>query len=135
MRATWDKDEGAVARGIDQVHRENTSILQYNNENALSCVITLAYYNAVNEYTVVREMPSGKGFADLIFLPKRHSDKPAMVIELKYDESAKHAIDQIKKRQYPEALKDYRGSLLLVGINYDRESKEHSCVIEEWKCS
>lgn len=133
LKATWDKDADTVARGIDRVHMENTSILQYNNENALSCVIALAYYNAVNEYTVVREMPSGKGYADLVFLPRKYSAKPAMVIELKYDESAEHAINQIKNRRYPEALKNYEGKLLLVGVSYDKESKEHSCVIEEWK--
>lgn len=73
LRATWNKDTHAVAEGIDKVHRENTSILQYNNENTLSCVITLAYYNAVNEYTLVREMPTGKGYADIVFLPRRYS--------------------------------------------------------------
>lgn len=132
LKATWNKDAVAVAKGIDNVHMENISILQYNNENALSCVVTLAYYNAVNEYTIVREMPAGKGYADLIFLPKKHSRKPAIVVELKYDGTAEYAIGQIKRKQYPEALKDYQGNLLLVGINYDRESKEHSCVIKEW---
>ncbi len=131
LKATWDKDEELVAEYIDKVHRENTSILQYNNENALSCVVTLAYYNAVNEYTLIREMPSGKGYADLVFLPRKYSAKPAMVVELKYGKSAQSAIEQIKERQYPEALKDYRGKLLLVGISYDKD-KRHSCLIEEW---
>lgn len=133
LKATWNKDADAVARGIDKVHRENTSILQYNNENALSCVITLAYYHAVNEYTLIREMPSGKGYADIVFLPKKHSAKPAIVVELKYVKSAEQAVGQIKKKQYPEALKSYQGNLLLVGVSYSKESKEHSCVIEEWE--
>lgn len=132
LKATWNKDVDAVASGIDRVHMGNASILQYNNENALSCVIALAYYNAVNEYTMIREMPSGKGYADIVFLPRRYSNKPAMVAELKYDQSAQSAIRQIKEKKYPEALKDYQGNLLLVGINYNKESKEHSCVIEEW---
>lgn len=131
LKATWDKDAKLVAESIDKVHRENTSILQYNNENALSCVIALAYYSAVNEYTLIREMPSGKGYADIVFLPRKFSGKPAMVIELKYDKTAESAVAQIKARRYPEALKDYRGNMLLVGIRYDTGSKKHSCVIEE----
>lgn len=131
LKATWDKNADLVAEYIDKVHRENTSILQYNNENALSCVITLAYYNAVNEYTLVREMPSGKGYADMVFLPRRYSTRPALIIELKYDQSAESAIEQIRERQYPDALRDYHGNLLLVGISYDRQSKQHCCIIEE----
>lgn len=132
LKATWDKDANLVAECIDKVHRENTSILQYNNENALSCVVTLAYYNAVNDYTLIRELPSGMGYADIVFLPRKHSVKPAMVVELKYDKSAESAIEQIKERRYPEALKDYHGNLLLVGISYCKDNKKHSCIIEEW---
>ncbi len=133
LRATWEKDAEAVARGVEQVHMANTSILSYNNENALSCVITLAYYNAVNEYTLIREMPAGKGYADIVFLPRKSSDKPAMIVELKYDKTPESATRQIKERQYPEALKEYQGKVLLVGISYDKESKTHGCVIEEWE--
>lgn len=131
LLATWQMDCGAVAAGIDKVHMENTSILEYNDENALSCVISLAYYNAVNEYTLIRELPAGKGYADVVFLPRRCSDKPAMVVELKWNKSADGAIDQIRNRQYMKALEEYRGNLLLVGINYDKEKKEHQCSIEK----
>lgn len=131
--ATWNKDADAVAGSLDKVHMENTSILQYNDENSLSCVITLAYYNAVNEYILLRELPTGKGYADIVFLPRKHSGKPAMVIELKYDKSAESAIGQIREKKYPETLKEYRGRLLLVGINYRKEDKKHSCIIEEWE--
>lgn len=131
LHYTWNGDAEAVAKGINEVHMANTSILEYNDENALSCVITLAYYNAVNEYTLIREMPSGKGYADIVFLPRKYSDKPAMVVELKYNQSPEGAIAQIKERQYTKALEDYKGDLLLVGISYDKEKKEHSCVIEE----
>ena len=83
---------------------------------------------------IVREMPTGKGFADICMIPrKEHLDKPAVVIELKYDKNVDGAISQIKSRQYVEALKDYKGNLLLVGINYDKKTKEHQCVIEKWK--
>ena len=132
LSATWQNDEETVAEILDTVHSENTSILTYNDENSLSCVISLAYYNAMKEYTKIRELPTGKGFADIAYLPKKHSDKPAMVIELKYDKSAEGAIAQIKEKKYMESLKEYHGNLLLVGINYDKESKKHDCVIEKW---
>ena len=131
LQATWQMESDIVAAGIDKVHMENTSGLEYNDENSLSCVITLAYYNAINEYTLIREMPTGKGFADVIFLPRRHSDKPAMVVELKWNQSVEGALEQIKKKQYGKALQEYKGNLLLVGINYDKEKKEHQCKIEE----
>ena len=132
LESTWQKDSTAVAQKLDIVHMENTSILSYNDENALSCVITLAYFNARNDYTLIREFPTGNGYADVVFLPRRHSDKPAMVVELKYNKSPDSAIAQIKNKRYPKALEDYQGNLLLVGINYDKEKKAHSCIIEAW---
>jgi ribosomal protein S8 len=131
LKLTWAKEADEVAQYISEVHIQNTSILQYNDENSLSCVITLAYYYAVNDYTVIRELPSGLGFADIVYLPKKHSDKPAMIVELKYNKNAKAAIDQIKEKKYPKSLEAYKGNLLLVGINYDKETKEHSCIIED----
>lgn len=131
LTATLQKQEKTVAEIIDQVHMENTSILQYNDENSLSCVITLAYYNAMNDYVMIRELPTGKGFADIVFLPKRHSDKPALVVELKFEQSAEGAITQIKEKKYANALKGYRGNVLLVGINYSKDTKEHTCRIED----
>lgn len=135
LMATWDKDEQAVAEGVEIVHMSNASILEYNNENALGCVIALAYYYAVNEYTLIRELPSGKGYADMVFLPRKHSDKPAMIVELKYDHSAQSAIAQIKNRHYPKALENWDAGkpILLIGISYDRKTKEHTCCIEEVK--
>jgi hypothetical protein len=133
LKATINGEEQAVAEGIEAVHMANTSILNYNDENALSCVITLAYYNAINEYTLEREQPSGKGYADIIFRPRKFSDMPAMVVELKYGKSAEEAVAQIRDKQYVDSLKEYRGNILLVGINYDKETKKHTCVIEEWK--
>ncbi len=75
-------------------------------------------------------MPSGKGFADIIFLPKRHSDKPAMIVELKWNKSARGAIRQIKEKEYIQALEHYGGKILIVGINYSKKTKKHSCKIE-----
>jgi hypothetical protein len=86
----------------------------------------------MNDYTLVRELPAGLGYADIVFIPKRYSDKPAMIVELKYDKTAEGAIRQIKDKKYVDSLKDYRGKILLVGINYDEKSKKHTCVIEEY---
>ena len=133
LQATWNMDGTAVAKYIDQVHCENIPVLKYNDENSLRCVIALAYYNAINEYTRIQELPTGKGFADVVYIPRKHSDKPALVIELKYDKSAEGAIAQIKNRNYIEALKEYQGNLLLIGINYDRDTKVHQCLIEKYE--
>jgi hypothetical protein len=131
LKLTWGGNAAEVADYISYTHMENTSILKYNDENSLSCVITLAYYNAMNYYTIIREMPSGLGFADIVYIPKKGIDKPAMIVELKYQQTAQTAIDQIKEKHYSESLKNYHGKLLLVGINYDKETKKHTCVIEE----
>ena len=131
LEALWNMDEKAVAAGIDKAHRE-ISILQYNNKNALSCTINLAFYFAREYYTIIRELPTGKGFADICFIPRKiHLDKPAVIIELKWDKTAQGAIRQIKEKQYVDALDEYRGELLLVGINYDKGTKMHTCVIEQ----
>ena len=130
LEALWDMDADAVATGIEKAHEE-ISILQYNDENSLSCTIQLAFYFAREYYTMIREMPAGKGFADICMVPrKKHPDKPAVVIELKWDKSAGGAIEQIKEKQYGDALKEYQGKLLLVGINYNKMTKKHECVIE-----
>ena len=121
LEALWQMDAEKVAKGIEQAHKE-ISILTYNDENSLSCTVNLAFYFAREYYTVIRELPSGKGFADICFIPRKiHMDKPAVVIELKWDKSAEGAIGQIKDKQYIDALKDYHGNLLLVGINYGHQ--------------
>ncbi|MDR0928129.1 MAG: ATP-binding protein [Oscillospiraceae bacterium] len=130
LKALWRMDAAAVAAGIDRAH-EGVSILQYNDENALSYTIGLAFYAAMEYYTIIRELPTGKGYADVVYIPRRlYADKPAVVIELKVDKSAEGAIAQIKAKRYPAALSEYHGNLLLCGINYDRESKAHQCLVE-----
>jgi hypothetical protein len=132
LEALWQLNAEAVANGIDQANQE-ISILQYNDENALSCTISLAFYFAREYYIIIRELPTGKGFADLCFIPRRlYADKPAAVIELKWDKKAEGAISQIKNKGYVNALKDYHGDLLLAGINYDKKTKKHTCVIEKY---
>ena len=133
LQAIWQGREKQVAEGIRQAHFE-TSHIQYNDENALSYTISLALYAARNFYTFHRELSGGKGFADLVFIPrKRFMDKPALVVELKWDKDAAGAITQIREKEYCRSLEEYHGKLLLVGINYDKKTKEHSCKIEEYR--
>jgi hypothetical protein len=125
-------DEDEVAEQIDECHMQNTSILKYNDENSLASCITLAYYTARKEYTIIRELPAGYGFADMVFVPKQGVDKPAMIVELKWNKKAETAITQIKEQKYIKALEGYKGDVVLVGISYEKkgENKKHSCVIE-----
>ena len=132
LKATLECDAKTVASELDKAHMENASILTYNDENALSCVITIAYYAAKSDYTLIREFPTGKGFADIVFLPRRKVNKPALLVELKWNQSAAGALAQIKNREYTGALRDYTGQLLLVGINYDKSRKKHECIIEKY---
>lgn len=124
--------EDAVAKALENIHQEETSILSYNDEESLSCAISIAYYYAKNDYIIHRELASGKGFADLAFIPRQHLDRPAMVIELKYDKDADTAISQIHRKEYQGKVLEYTSNLLLVGINYDKDSKKHTCVIEKY---
>ena len=129
LQAVLDGDEEAVAKGVDEAHDENTSILSYNDENSLACVLSLAFYYAKNDYTFHRELPTGKGFADLVLMPRKSSDKPAILLELKKDQSAQTAIEQIHNKKYQGKVLQYDGRVILVGINYDPKLKKHDCKI------
>ena len=130
LQATWQQDAECVAEGIEMAHFE-TSHIQYNSETALSYTVSLAYYSARQYYTMIRELPTGRGFADIVFMPRpKYADKPALVIELKWNQTAETAIRQIKEKKYVKALEGYSGQVLLVGISYDKETRKHSCEIE-----
>lgn len=126
-------DADIVASCVDKVHEQNTSLLQYNDENSLACVLSLAFYTARSRYSIVRELPTGRGFADIVLVPHKNIDLPAVVLELKFNQDADTAIRQIQQKNYGDALKSYFGDIVLVGINYDRSTKKHSCVIENIK--
>ena len=135
LDAVWNRDEALVAKAVEEAHFES-SYLQYNDENALSYTISLAFYVARNYYTVIKELPAGKGRADIVYLPRsQHRDKPALLVELKWNKTAESAIAQIRDKCYPKALEDYKGNLLLVGISYDEKTKEHTCQIEPYTLS
>ncbi|MBO6207587.1 MAG: PD-(D/E)XK nuclease domain-containing protein [Lachnospiraceae bacterium] len=105
-------DEDAVAKALDESHIHVTSNRSYNNEDALQSAIYLAYIYALNKYTVIKEMTTGKGFADVVFIPYV-ADLPAMVIELKHNKCVESALDQIKEKKYSDSLRDYKGGLYL----------------------
>lgn len=136
LEATLDREETLVADYIEQIHMEYASAIQYHNENSLSSVLTIAYLSAMKYYfKPIRELPTGRGFSDFVFIPKEEYrvDYPALVVGLKWNKSAHTALQQIKDKKYPESLLQYTGNILLVGINYDKKSKAHECVIEEYK--
>jgi len=120
----------AVAGAIEEVRGTEYAPTFYNDEQALRYVIKFAYIAAVDQYLKVEELPSGKGIADVVYLPKPKSLLPALVIELKWDKPSEGAIAQIKAKNYPALLKDYGSEIVMAGISYDTKKKSHSCVIE-----
>lgn len=133
LQSTWKLDGNAVADGVSVIHDETASLLKYNNENSLTCTVLMAYYSAKAYYmNPIMEFPSGKGLADVVYLPKRNMALPALVVELKWNKSAEGAIAQIKKKKYASWIEQYTGEILLVGINYQKSGKRHECVIEKY---
>ena len=131
LESTWKLDGDAVAAAIEANHAETASVFSYHDENSLACAVLTAYYSAKAYYTnPISELPTGSGRADLVYLPKKNVDRPALVVELKWNKSADGAIRQIKDKKYTKWIESYTGDILLVGINYDRKTKKHSCIIE-----
>ena len=130
LQLTLAQNAEKVAEMLQEVHSDNCSVIQYNNENSLACVLSLAYYSAQDSYAVYRELQGGEGFADLVFVPRTGNHSPAMIVELKWNQTTGIALEQIKDRNYIRCLKDYHGKVLFVGVNYDKKSKKHACQFE-----
>ena len=133
LNAVLDYDTEAVSEMLEKIHNQYTSVIEYHDENSLSSVLTIAFLSTLDYYfKPVRELPTGRGFADFVYIPKPmyREDYPALVVELKWNKSAATALQQIKEKRYTESLRDYAGDILLVGINYDKKTKEHTCSIE-----
>ena len=132
LKATVNKDTETVEKILHDIHNSEIPILQYNDENSLSCVITLAYLSARDTYRVEREEKTGKGYADFTFHPRRKNDT-AFIVELKKDEVPEVAINQIREKEYIQKFKaENKGKeVLAVAICYDSKKKEHHCEIEE----
>lgn len=126
-------DGKSVSDQIEAMHNETASILKYHDENSLKCTILMAYFSAKAYYLPPNmELPSGKGFSDVVYLPRPGANYPALLIELKWNKSAQGAIAQIKEKKYADWIKEYTGNILLVGINYSEE-KGHECIIEQFE--
>ena len=124
LEATLDMDQETVAEEIEKIHTEYASAIQYNNENSLSSVLTIAYLSTLQYYfKPIREMPTGRGFADFVFVPKPEyaGDYPALLVELKWNQNAETALKQIREKKYPLSLEQYAGDILLIGISYDKK--------------
>ena len=136
LEATLELDAQAVAEKVEKIHKEYVSAIQYNNENSLSSVLTIAYLSTMQYYfKPVRELPTGRGFADFVYVPKPEykNDYPALIVELKWYQRAQTALQQIREKQYPASILDYTGDILLIGINYNKKTKSHECIIEEYQ--
>lgn len=135
LDATIRMDADTVARMIESAHFAETTTKNYNEEQALRHTVIMAYLTSIDHYMRFEELASGRGYSDILFLPRRTSSKPALLIELKWDKSADKAVSQIKERQYPEIMKkfDYEGRLILVGLNYSTKTGKHTCKIEGYK--
>ena len=134
MHAALDMEEDTLAELIEKVHAEYASVIKYNDENSLSSVLAIAFLGAMEYYfKPIRELPAGRGFADFVYIPKQQyaNDYPALLVELKWNQHADTAIMQIKEKKYPSSLQGFAKDILLVGINYDKKTKEHSCRIEK----
>jgi hypothetical protein len=133
LKDTLSMNTEAVASAIEKAHSAGISPLFYNDEQALRSIIRFAYISCADEFLRIEELPAGNGYADVVYLPKKGSELPIMVIELKYNQSAEGAIAQIKSKNYPQVLDGFGSEILLIGINYDKKSKKHSCCIEKYK--
>ena len=129
LQDTISGNEEAVAKAIDEIRQMNYAPTYYNDEQALRYVIKFSYIVCVDNYMKIKELPSGKGVADVVFIPRKATD-PTLVIELKWNKADTAAIAQIKDREYPTILKNRKGKIVLVGINYDEKTKVHTCKIE-----
>ena len=132
LNAIIDGDEVLAARIFQKIHMEESSMKYYNNEQALRAIIKLAMFTYRDHYIQMEELDCGVGYADIAYLPKKYENVPALVIELKYNDTAESAIQQIRDRSYFDILKDYGGEIVLVGISYEKTDvkKEHVCRIE-----
>lgn len=134
LKSTWEMDAYAVADGVANARKDIASILQYNDENSLACALYVAYFSARAYYAKpIRELPSGRGFVDVVYLPLKNVDCPAMVIELKWNKSVEGAIRQIKEKNYTDWVESYTGDILLVAVSYNKKKDAHECIFEKYR--
>ncbi len=128
LNATLERKDAEVAALIENLHDEKIPFFQYNDENSLACVVTVGYLSALDRYRITREDKAGKGYVDFLFEPLAQGDLP-VILELKYNHSAEHALQCIKDRNYIRRFRNHR-RVLLVGVNYSEVTKKHTCLTE-----
>ena len=136
LYATLNRDTEKMSKILQDAHSKFSSVRHYNEESSISCVITLVYLTAINEYEILREEPAGVGYADFIFIP-RDRVSPAFIIELKKNKTVEEALQQIRAKNYAQRLDDCTGEKFAIGINYMTENtnkdnnRRHYIKIEE----
>ena len=128
---TIEGDAQAVADALSAAHEQLMSRQRYNHEACLQCAIRFAYFYANTRYTIISELPAGKGYADVVFVPYI-PNVPAMIVELKRNQSTGAALQQIESKQYFNVMDKYQGELLLVAVNYDEKTNAHTCEIQRY---
>ena len=135
FKAITALDGDRTAEIITQIHNSpNISLLTYNREESMVfCLISGLMWSTEKEYECFRELQSGKGSADLVYVPKRNARLPVLLIEFKYGRSAEKALHQIKEKEYFSRYRngDYQNDILLIGISYNPKTKDHQCIIEK----
>ena len=126
-------DADAVAANVQKVHMKESAPLWYNNEQALRAIIKLTFFTYRDHYIKLEELPSGSGYVDMAYLPKKYDPSPALIIELKAGSTPEEAMKQMRSRNYASAVEGIGSDLLLVAITYDKndKTKPHHCLIEK----
>ncbi len=127
---TLQLDTEYIANAFDNYRPNASSVQRINSEAAMACAIRMAYFAAERDYKIFHELPTGKGFADMVFVPLPKSSRPAIVVELKYDKTADGAIAQIKRKNYPASLKGFSKKIILLGVNYNKAESKHEVELE-----
>jgi hypothetical protein len=128
---TIEGDAQAVAEALSAAHEQLMSRQRYNHEAGLQSAIRFAYFYATSRYTIISELPAGKGYADVVFIPYV-PNVPAMIVELKRNQTTGAALAQIETKQYFNVMDKYQGDLLLVAVNYDEKTNAHTCEIRRF---
>ncbi len=129
LEKTLSGDTEFINETLDNNHNELATIFNKNKEDVLGIIVYISYYNAKKYYEIIKEANTTKGRADLVFKPRDNTNVP-FIIELKADDSAEKAIEQINSKEYFDALGSYHGKVMLVGINYDSKLLKHDTEIE-----
>ena len=122
----------AVAANLQNVHMKESAHLWYNNEQALRAVIKLTFFTYRDHYIKLEELPSGTGYVDMAYIPRKYDPSPALIIELKAGDTPENAMEQIRSRNYGASVEGLGDNVLLVAITYDKDdkTKQHHCLIE-----